>query len=125
MLYGLRPSADREEQSAFAAERAHPAKLCQPPFHPPVVGRCLEQFRWFEAAVGLDDRTGQGGSVRVRVLVDGIEKGGNDTELTAATGPRAVRVDVAGAKELTLVVEFGSGGDVCDHVDWADARLVK
>jgi len=82
-------------------------------------------YRWFKATVGLDDRTGQGGSVRVRVLVDGAEKDGNDNELTAATGPRTVRVDVAGAKELTLVVEFGSGGDVCDHVDWADARLVK
>lgn len=82
-------------------------------------------FRRFEALVGLDDRTGQGGSVSIRVFVDGQEKAIDDKELTAATGPRPLRIDVAGAKELTLVVEFGAGGDVCDHVDWADAKLVK
>ena len=30
-----------------------------------------------------------------------------------------------GVKELTLEVDFGKGGPVQDHVDWADARLVK
>jgi hypothetical protein len=27
--------------------------------------------------------------------------------------------------EITLVVEFGPGGDIRDHVDWADARVIK
>ena len=40
-------------------------------------------------------------------------------------GAVPVRVAVKGAKEATLVVEFGRGGDVGDHVNWADARLVK
>ena len=83
------------------------------------------EYRRFEAIVGLDDLTGQGGSVRVRVLVDGKAREVGDKELTSAAGPRELRVDVAGAKELTLVVEFGSGGDVCDHVNWADAKLIK
>jgi hypothetical protein len=81
-------------------------------------------FRVFEAVVGLDDRTGRQGHVRIRVLVDGrpaIE----DRELTHADGALAVRVNVTGAKELTLSVEFGRGGDVQDHVNWADARLLK
>ena len=82
-------------------------------------------YRRFESTVGLDDRTGQGGSVRIRVLVDGQAKDVGDKEISSATGSRDARVDVTGAKELTLVVEFGSGGDVCDHVDWADARVVK
>lgn len=81
-------------------------------------------FRRFEALVGLDERTGLGGSVRVRVLVDGQEKAAG-AELTSATGPRPLRIDVGGAKELILVVEFGAGGDVRDHVNWADARLIK
>ncbi len=82
--------------------------------------------RRFEALVGLDDHAGQKGSVRVRVLVDGKERDlGIAGELTHRGGPRAVRVDVAGAKELTLVVDFGAGGDVGDHVNWADARIVK
>src|SRR5439155_2426063 len=51
------------------------------------------QYRRFEALVGLDDRTGQGGRVLVRVLVDGRPKGDNDKELTSAAGPRAMAID--------------------------------
>ena len=82
-------------------------------------------YRRFESTVGLDDRTGQSGSVRIRVLVDGQQKIAEDKELTSAGGPRHLSLDINGAKELTLVVEFGDGGDVCDHVNWADARVVK
>jgi hypothetical protein len=81
--------------------------------------------RRFEALVGLDDRTGRQGSVRVRVLADGKPLDlGDDRELTAGA-PRSVGVDVSGAKELTLEVDFGRGGPVQDHVDWVDARFVK
>ena len=82
-------------------------------------------YRRFESTVGLDNLGGRGGSVRIRVLVDGQAKIGDDKELSIATGPREVNVDVTGAKELTLVVEFGNGGDVGDHVDWADAPVIK
>lgn len=89
------------------------------------------RYRRFEALVGIDERSGRspsgpGGSVRIQVLVDGKAADlGPDRELTADDEPRPIRVDVTGAKELTLVVKFGAGGDVLDHVDWCDARLVK
>ena len=39
--------------------------------------------------------------------------------------PKPLRLPLpAGAKELTLFVDFGRGGDVQDHVDWADARII-
>ena len=80
----------------------------------------------FEALVGLDDRTGRRGSVHLRVLLDGKERDlGLKGDLAHRTGPLRVRIDLAGAKELMLSVDFGSGGDVGDHVDWADARLIK
>lgn len=83
-------------------------------------------YRWFTARVGLDELTGREGSARVRVLVDGKPADlGEDRELTGRDPPRNVRVPVAGAKELTLVVEFGRRGDIGDHVNWADARLLK
>lgn len=83
-------------------------------------------YRWFEALVGLDEHTGRKGSVRVRVLVDGKPVDlGEDRELTGRDPPRVVRVPVVGAKQLTLVVEFGRRGDVGDHVNWADARLLR
>ena len=37
----------------------------------------------------------------------------------------AVRVDVSGANELTLEVDFGPTGGVQADVNWADARLIK
>jgi hypothetical protein len=84
------------------------------------------RYQWFTALVGLDDRTGREGSVRIQVLVDGKPQDlGRDDELTGRDAPRALRVRVAGARELTLVVDFGRHGDVGDHVDWADARLIK
>jgi len=83
------------------------------------------EYRRFEAIVGLDDRGGRGGRAIVKVLVDGAPKPIGEPELTSASAPRLVEVDISGGKELTLVVEFGPGGDVGDHVDWAEARVVK
>jgi hypothetical protein len=86
-------------------------------------------YRRFEAVVGLDEQTGRGGRVRIQVLVDGRPQAlGWDKELTLADGPRAVRVDLTGARELTLVVAFRNGGrgpDAQDHVNWGDARLIR
>jgi hypothetical protein len=83
------------------------------------------RYRRFEAVVGLDDRSGKGGSARVRVLVDGRPQDVGDGPLSTRNGPVSVRVDVAGVKELTLVAEFGDRGGVQGHVNWADARLIK
>jgi hypothetical protein len=83
------------------------------------------EYRRFEALVGLDDRSGRGGRAIVRVLVDGKPKDIGEPEVTSAAAPRLIEVDIAGGKKLTLVVEFGAGGDVCDNVDWADARVIK
>ena len=80
----------------------------------------------FEALVGLDDRSGRQGSVGLRVLVDGKERElGLKGDLTRSRGPVRLRLDVSGARELTLAVDFGAGGDVADHVNWAEARLVR
>jgi hypothetical protein len=84
------------------------------------------RYRRFEALVGLDDHDGRAGSVRIQVLADGTPLDlGADRELTAQTGPLPIDVSVEGVRELTLVVQFGQGGDVQDVVDWVDARLVK
>ena len=83
-------------------------------------------YQWFEAWVGLDDRTGRDGSVLVQVLLDGKPQDlGVGGELNGQEKPLPIRIPVAGARELTLVVLFGRRGDVQDHVDWADARLIK
>ncbi|HMF18726.1 MAG TPA: NPCBM/NEW2 domain-containing protein [Gemmataceae bacterium] len=83
-------------------------------------------YRWFQALVGLDERSGKRGRVRISVLVDGKEQDlGCNKELTAKDAPLPVRIDVRKARELTLLVRFGSFGDVEGHVNWADARLIR
>src|SRR5439155_16013544 len=65
------------------------------------------RFRWFEAIVGLDARTGKQGHVRVSVLVDGKpHKACSHKELTGALAPVILRIDVRKARELTLQVDL-------------------
>jgi hypothetical protein len=81
--------------------------------------------RRFEALVGLDEQDGRLGHVIVQVLADGQPLLDPAPELTADAPPRPLRLQLPkGARELTLVVEFGRGGEVQDHVDWADARVI-
>ena len=83
------------------------------------------RYRRFEAVVGLDAATGGRGRATLRVLIDGKEQPFPDL-LKLAAGPAvAVRADVAGGKELTLVVDYGPAGDVQADVNWADARLIE
>jgi hypothetical protein len=84
-------------------------------------------YRSFEALIGLEQQAdGRTGSARVKVLVDGKSLPlGGDNDLSGKSKPLAIRLDVQGAKELTLVVEFGQRGDVLGRVNWIDARLVK
>jgi hypothetical protein len=81
--------------------------------------------RFFEARAGLDDISGRRGSARVRVLVDGKEHElGLKRDLKHGE-VLEVRIEVKGGRELTLVADFGEGGDVGDHINWADARLIR
>ena len=78
----------------------------------------------FQAEIGIDDSTGGRGSVGFRVFVDGKVKYASPA-IRGGQPPPAVSVDLAGAKQLDLVVDYGEAGDVMDHADWLNARLVK
>ena len=82
----------------------------------------------FQAEVGIDDSTGGRGSVGFRVFVDG--KDGKKLKYTSppirgGMPPQAISIDLTGATQLDLVVNYGEAGDVMDHADWLGARLVK
>jgi NPCBM/NEW2 domain-containing protein len=96
------------------------------------------KYRRFEARIGLDERSPGDApvAVRVRVLVDGKAQDlGPAAELTRIGLARPLRIDVTGARELTLIVEFAGTvaegkflprvGAVPGNIDWADARVVK
>lgn len=82
-------------------------------------------FRRFEATIGIDDEAAGAGSVVFRVLVDGQERFASPILRGGDTPIELTPIDVADAQRLTLIVEFADHGDVQDHADWADARLVK
>ena len=76
----------------------------------------------FKADVGLDDASG-GGSVQFQVLLDGVKKA--ESPLMHPREVHRFRVDVAGAKQLTLRVLNGGDGYACDHAAWGLARFVE
>jgi hypothetical protein len=81
-------------------------------------------YRTFRAVLGVDDETQGRGSVEFVVLVDGQGRFRSPV-LTGQSAPLPVAVDVAGARELKLVVDYATNGDVLDHADWADAMLIR
>jgi hypothetical protein len=78
----------------------------------------------FQTEIGIDDSTAGRGSAGFRVFVDGKLKYASPA-VRGGAPPRAVSVDLAGAKQLDLVVDYGEAGDVLDHADWLNARLVR
>lgn len=83
-----------------------------------------EPWRRFEVRVALDDESQGKGSVQFRVLVDGARK--YESPIVAGNAPPLdVSVDLAGAKRLELLVDYGPWADQMDRADWLDARLVR
>jgi len=77
----------------------------------------------FQAEIAIDDDAEGGGSVTFRVFVDADERYRSEI-VRGGDPPRPIEVDVAGGKQLSLVVDFAEYGDQLDHADWLNARLV-
>ena len=83
------------------------------------------KYRTFRSTVGLDSHSGRKGAVDVRILIDGKEQAIAGLNGLTADAAVEIRLDIAGAKEMALIVDYGPGGDVQDDVNWADAKLVE
>ncbi len=82
-------------------------------------------YEAFEATVGVDAAAGPRGTATVDIEVDGKSVPEIARVLQAGDAPALLRVDLKGAKTLTLVTDFGPRGDVQSHVLWTDARLLR
>ena len=78
----------------------------------------------FQAQIGIDDSTGGRGSAGFRLFVDG-KKTYASPAIRGGAAPLPVSIDLSGARQLDLVVDYGEGGDVMDHADWLNARVVR
>ena len=83
------------------------------------------KFSRFDALVGLDDLDGRDGQVRIRLLLDGKAVDLGKTAWTSRDGAVRISVDVAGAKEMTLVVEPGANRPIRGVVNVVEARLIR
>ncbi len=83
------------------------------------------EFQTFRATVGVDDAAQTGGSVVFAVEVDGKQVFQSEPQTARQPALNLPPISVAGAKRLTLRVEFGEFGDVRDYADWCDAVLIR
>ncbi len=83
------------------------------------------KYRSFTANIGLDDTTSGQGTAACAVEVDG-RRVFDITSLSRAVGAKLLpRIDLTGAKRLTLIVDFGELGDVQDRVNWCDPVFLR
>ncbi|MBI3862672.1 MAG: NPCBM/NEW2 domain-containing protein [Planctomycetia bacterium] len=83
------------------------------------------KFRRLHAIVGIDDSASGKGSAIFEVLLDGKVAYRSDVLTGASPAAKIDILNLAGAKTLTLRVDFAGDGDIQDHADWCDALVVK
>lgn len=88
-----------------------------------MVFRLADDYRNFHAVVGIDDHVRDGGDVILIIS-------GDDRELLRRTvvgrePAEAIDLDITGVKRLKILVDFGRGMDIADHLDLCDARITK
>ena len=82
------------------------------------------KFATFAATAGIDPVGRNRGNAVLKILGD--EKELVRLKLAGEAEPAEVRCGVAGVKRLTILVDYGEDGiDVGDHVNLAEARLIK
>jgi len=82
----------------------------------------------FAASVAVDDAADGGGSVAFRVYLrigDFWQTAYASRMVRGGDSPRHIAVDLADARELTLVVDYADRGDERDYANWLDARLER
>ena len=81
------------------------------------------RYRRLEAEVGVDDEKGGAGTVVFQVYADGRKV--FDSGVMRGHDPaKRVSVPLDDVDELLLAVTDAGDGIVCDHADWASARLL-
>lgn len=88
-----------------------------------LVYRLPGRFRRFEATVGIDDRVRPRGNVRL--VIHGDDRVLLETTVAGTDPAQAVDLDLGGVRRLAILVDYGDGLDVADHLDLCNARIVK
>jgi glucose/arabinose dehydrogenase/chitodextrinase len=81
-------------------------------------GQCTS----FQSDIGIDDEVADAGSVVFQVWADGTKLYDSGV-MTGATSTIHVSQDIAGRRELVLIVTNGGDTTSFDHADWADPTI--
>jgi hypothetical protein len=93
-----------------------------------IVYRLDQPYRRFDAELAVDDHTAGQGSVVFRVSLlsgEAWKAVYSSAVVRGGDAPVPVSVDLAGATEISLHVDFAERGDVQDVANWLNARFVK
>ncbi len=85
--------------------------------------RLPEEYRTFQAVVGIDDRARPGGDVQL--TIHGDDRTLFEGRISGRDAPRPLDLDVAGVNRLRITVDYGEGLDLADHLDLCEARILK
>ena len=86
--------------------------------------RLERPYSRFEAELAIDAETSGRGSVTFRVFADREQKFASEV-IRGGQAPLPISVDIRGAKQVSLLIDFAERGDEQDHADWLDARFVE
>jgi hypothetical protein len=86
-------------------------------------------YKRFDAEVAVDAEAGSRGSVVFRVFTDdgsgSWQQRAKSEIVRGGQAPVPISVDLAGARRISLLVDFADWGDEQDHADWLNARIVR
>lgn len=81
------------------------------------------QYQLFETVLGMNPLADPRARVRLQVLLDGKEMLPKK-EWSPQQAPEKIRIELGQARELILLTDFGSWGNVQSRAFWGDARLI-
>ena len=61
----------------------------------------------------------------VHVVISGDGKPLFEGDVRGSDEPRILDLDVAGIRDFEILVDFGGDLDIADHLDLADAKVIK
>jgi hypothetical protein len=90
-----------------------------------LVYRVPEGFRKLHAVVGIDDSTIAPGQFMLQILADGKELFRQEFSPDSPREPLPIRLDLAGVRRLSIVMDPADGQDIGDQLNLCEARLSK
>lgn len=121
-FYALRRDQAREHGPLRVGNKAYRKGLA-------IASRTLVVYRLptgaktFKAIVGIDDSVREAGHVVLKITADGKQL--LSAPIAGRSDPVPVDLNVAGARKLEILVDYGEDLDTGDYLNLADARIVK